>query len=218
MSGLLSALQLRRAGWAVDIYERLGTELSGRGAGIVAQQELIARLRGLGLATEGLGVEVSPSARFSIAHGRLTEEIECPQVLTAWERVYRLLRDAFPPEHYFRGRGLSKVTQTADKVTAHFSDGETIDADLLVGADGIRSTVRQQFAARRRAALCRLYAHGGRCCPKRHSARCARRSGRGHVVRSAAGRTISRLSGGRPGQRSAARSSPLQHHLVSPRR
>ena len=52
MSGLLSALMLRRAGWSVDIYERVESELSGRGAGIVAQQELIERLRGLGLATE----------------------------------------------------------------------------------------------------------------------------------------------------------------------
>jgi 2-polyprenyl-6-methoxyphenol hydroxylase-like FAD-dependent oxidoreductase len=145
MSGLLSALQLRRAGWVVDVYERLGTELSGRGAGIVAQQELIARLRGLGLATDGLGVEVSKRKIFD-RDGGLTEETECPQVLTAWERVYRLLRDAFPPEHYHRGRGLAKVTQTPDKVTAHFSDGETIDADMLIGADGIRSTVRQQFA------------------------------------------------------------------------
>ncbi len=145
MSGLLSALQLRRAGWTVDIYERLATELSGRGAGIVAQQELIGRLRGLGLATDGLGVEVSKRKIFD-RDGRLTEETECPQILTAWERVYRLLRDAFPAEHYHRGRGLSKATQTADTVTAHFSDGESVDADLLVGADGIRSTVRQQFA------------------------------------------------------------------------
>lgn len=144
MSGLLSALLLRRAGWTVDIYERLGTELSGRGAGIVAQQELIERLRGLGLNAEGLGVEVSRRKIFD-AEGRLTEQTECPQVLTAWERVYRLLRDALPPEHYHRGRGLADVTQTPDKVTAHFSDGESIEADLLVGADGIRSTVRQQY-------------------------------------------------------------------------
>ena len=53
MSGLLSGLLLQRAGWAVDIYERVETELSGRGAGIVAQQELIARLRKLGLETDG---------------------------------------------------------------------------------------------------------------------------------------------------------------------
>ena len=36
MSGLLSALMQRRAGWSVDIYERVESELSGRGAGIVA--------------------------------------------------------------------------------------------------------------------------------------------------------------------------------------
>ena len=142
MSGLLSGLLLQRAGWAVDIYERVETELSGRGAGIVAQQELIARLRGLGLATDELGVHIT-TRKILDAEGRLTHEINCPQVLTAWERVYRLLRDAFPPAHYHRGRGLTKFTQNRDAIHAHFSDGEIIEADLLVGADGIRSTVRQ---------------------------------------------------------------------------
>jgi 2-polyprenyl-6-methoxyphenol hydroxylase-like FAD-dependent oxidoreductase len=143
MSGLLSGLLLRRAGWAVDIYERVDSELSGRGAGIVAQYELIERLRKLGLATDELGVQIT-TRKILNAQGRLTHEFNCPQVLTAWERVYRLLRDAFPPEHYRRGRGLAKFTQDADRVRAYFFDGEIIEADLLVGADGIRSTVRQQ--------------------------------------------------------------------------
>jgi len=143
MSGLLSGLLLRRAGWDVAIFERVDTELSGRGAGIVAQPELIERLRGLGLATAELGVHIT-TRKILDAQGRLTHTSQCPQVLTAWERVYRLLRDAFPPERYHRGRGLTGFTQTADAVEAHFSDGETIRAELLVGADGIRSTVRQQ--------------------------------------------------------------------------
>ena len=143
MSGLLSGLALRRAGWDVHVYERVGSQLSGRGAGIVAQQELIARLRALGFETSALGVAVS-QRKIIDREGRVTEEVECPQVLTAWERVYRLLRDAFPPERYSRGRGLAKFTQDADAVVAHFADGESIAADLLVGADGIRSTVRQQ--------------------------------------------------------------------------
>jgi 2-polyprenyl-6-methoxyphenol hydroxylase-like FAD-dependent oxidoreductase len=145
MSGLLCGLLLRRAGWQVDIYERVASELSGRGAGIVAQYELIERLRRLGLATDDLGVHIT-TRKIIDAQGGLTQDYECPQVLTAWERVYRLLRDAFPPQHYHRGRGLARFTQDADEVTAHFSDGESVAADLLVGADGIRSTVRQQAA------------------------------------------------------------------------
>src|SRR3979409_396749 len=45
MSGRLAALLLRRAGWDVDVFERVESELAGRGAGIVAHPELIAKLR-----------------------------------------------------------------------------------------------------------------------------------------------------------------------------
>ena len=144
MSGLLAALLLRRAGWTVDVYERVEGELAGRGAGIVAQPELIATLRSIGIDPPDLGVHVTTRKIFDAA-GRLTGEIECPQVLTAWERVYRCLRDAFPAEHYHRGLGLVRLEQTSDAVTAHLGDGRSERGDLLVGADGIRSTVRQQL-------------------------------------------------------------------------
>jgi 2-polyprenyl-6-methoxyphenol hydroxylase-like FAD-dependent oxidoreductase len=49
MSGLLAAMMLARRGWEVDVFERVTGELAGRGAGIVAQPELIARLAALGL-------------------------------------------------------------------------------------------------------------------------------------------------------------------------
>jgi 2-polyprenyl-6-methoxyphenol hydroxylase-like FAD-dependent oxidoreductase len=143
MSGLLAGLLLRRAGWEVDIHERVESELAGRGAGIVAQPELIDTLRRLGLDPTDLGVHITTRKILDSA-GRLVCEIECPQVLTAWERVYRKLRDAFPPEHYHRARGLAHFEQTSHAVTAHFTDGESATADLLVGADGLRSTVRQQ--------------------------------------------------------------------------
>ncbi|MBS0532924.1 MAG: FAD-dependent monooxygenase [Proteobacteria bacterium] len=144
MSGLLSALLLQRNGWRVDIYERAGEELSGRGAGIVAQPELIARLKGLGLKTDDLGVHI---ARRQIvdARGEVTHAIDCSQVATAWERVFRLLRRSFPDAHYHSGKALKGFTQSADSVTAHFADGDAAAADVLVGADGIRSTVRQNL-------------------------------------------------------------------------
>ena len=51
MSGLLAAIMLSRRGWDVEVFERVEKELAGRGAGIVAQAELMARMKALGLET-----------------------------------------------------------------------------------------------------------------------------------------------------------------------
>jgi glycine/D-amino acid oxidase-like deaminating enzyme len=40
LGGLFAAMILRKAGWQVDVFERIGVELSGRGAGIVLGQIL----------------------------------------------------------------------------------------------------------------------------------------------------------------------------------
>src|SRR3989440_806787 len=143
MSGLLAGLLLRRAGWDVDIFERVESELAGRAAGIVAQPDLIEPLRRIGIDPANLGVEIT-KRKILDASGRLASEFICPQVLTAWERVYRVLRDAFPQRHYHRARGLRGFEQSATAVTAHIGERDTIECDLLVGADGLRSTVRQQ--------------------------------------------------------------------------
>ena len=143
MSGLLAAIMLRRRGWDVEVFERVKRELADRGAGIVAQAELIARMDSLGLETRDLGVAMS-KRKILDQSGAVTGSLECPQILTAWQRVYRVFRDAFPADRYHRGRGLKAFEQSGDGIVAHFGDGPSIHADLLIGADGLRSTVRQQ--------------------------------------------------------------------------
>src|SRR5579863_1757801 len=102
MSGLLAGIMFRRSGWAVDVFERVGSELNGRGAGIVAQPELIVHLNQIGLDTRDLGLAMS-RRKILDQSGHVVAASECPQIFTSWERAYRLLRDAFPAAHYHRG-------------------------------------------------------------------------------------------------------------------
>src|SRR5277367_4412496 len=110
MSGLLAAIMLRRRGWQVDVFERVTGELAGRGAGIVAQPEVIARLTSLGLDVRDLGVTIS-ARKILDTEGHVTLAGARVQIMTAWERLYRVLRDALPASHYHRGRELTSFQQ-----------------------------------------------------------------------------------------------------------
>ena len=145
MSGLLAGLALSRRGWDVDVFERVETELAGRGAGIVAQPQLRHVFRDVGIdPTLELGVPVEFRRSYDV-DGGLMGEIRCPQTLTSWDRIYRLLRDAFPSARYHHGKALARVELRPQSVVAHFADGVSAEGDLLVGADGLRSTVRAQL-------------------------------------------------------------------------
>ena len=144
MSGLLAALALSRRGWDVSVHERVAEPLAGRGAGIVAQPELKTALRALGLdAGSDLGIDV-PTRVMYARDGHITHRREIAQTMTSWDRVFHLLKAALRDTPYHCGKELRRVEQGAG-VTAHFADGTSAEGDILVGADGIRSTVRQQY-------------------------------------------------------------------------
>ena len=145
MSGLFAALRLGQGGWDVDVFERSDAELSGRGAGIVTHPELRAALKAVGLdPSTDLGVDVKRRRIFD-RDGRVVREQDCPQTETSWNRLFQMLRDAFPAGRYHLGKDLSRVEQNGTEVIARFSDGSAAAGDLLVGADGFRSSVRAQF-------------------------------------------------------------------------
>src|SRR3954471_20818375 len=145
MSGLLAALALRQYGWQADVYERVAEPLAGRGAGIVAQPELKTILRKLGLeADRELGIDVAMRVMFA-RDGRVTHRVPLAQTMTAWDRVFFLLKAALPEANYHRGKELRRVEQIGQVVVSDFADVSAENADVLIGADGIRSTVRQQF-------------------------------------------------------------------------
>jgi 2-polyprenyl-6-methoxyphenol hydroxylase-like FAD-dependent oxidoreductase len=136
---------LLRRQFTVDIFERADAGLAGRGAGIVTHALLGEALDAAGIAWQrDLGIEVR-TRRYFDHDGRLGLEYPYRQTLTAWDRLYDMLRRAFPAAHYHGGKELVAIEERPDSVVARFADGAAAEGDVLIGADGLRSTVRAQF-------------------------------------------------------------------------
>lgn len=145
LGGLLAAQLLRSTGWDAVVFERNEEELASRGVGLGTHPQLIAILRRAGVAfDESMGIK-PPKAVCLDDTGNIVIAQPTTRTLSGWSRLYRALRDALPPENYRLGKALRRVERDAAGVTAIFADGTRERGDLLVGADGIRSTVRAQF-------------------------------------------------------------------------
>jgi 2-polyprenyl-6-methoxyphenol hydroxylase-like FAD-dependent oxidoreductase len=145
MSGLFSAAFLRQIGWDVDVYERSTVELVGRGAGITGHPELMETLEASGAGTKDLGVEVPKRVAID-RDGRITDERPLRQILTSWDRLQRLLRETIDESRYHLGWNFERIDQDERGVRVQFSGRRVEHADILIGSDGIRSSVRGQMA------------------------------------------------------------------------
>ena len=156
VGGLFAAHFLRTTGWEVAVFERAAGDLGDRGTGIGTRPELFAAMRRAGIAADAsLGIDVL--GRTGLApDGAVIHELAVPAVTSAWSRIWRPLRQALPDALYAGGKALTGFEQHADGVTGVFADGTRADADLLVAADGLHSTVRAQALPGPRPALRRL--------------------------------------------------------------
>jgi 2-polyprenyl-6-methoxyphenol hydroxylase-like FAD-dependent oxidoreductase len=145
LGGLFAGNLLHELGWEVDIYERVPDDLASRGAGIGTHAELLAVLAGLGIALEErLGAEVGDRVCLD-REGNTVHRVPWGHVMSGWANVYRPLKDRFPPERYHFGRNFTGFENEKDEINVRFDDGSRASADLLIGADGLRSAVRAQL-------------------------------------------------------------------------
>jgi 2-polyprenyl-6-methoxyphenol hydroxylase-like FAD-dependent oxidoreductase len=145
LGGLFAANLLLRNGWDVDVFERVPEELAGRGAGIVTHPELFDVLQAAGVRIdETIGVKVESRVTLAL-DGSVISERPLPQILTAWGKMYHVLRSALPAQHYQSGATVADVADGPDFATVTMSDGSTLKFDMVVAADGFRSAVREKF-------------------------------------------------------------------------
>ncbi|QWD84671.1 FAD-dependent monooxygenase [Polynucleobacter asymbioticus] len=146
LGGLFIANILLRQGHDVTLLEKTVGSLDGRGAGIVTHDALADALREAGIAVDNsLGIAVSKRVTLGV-DGESLGEMQLPQILTSWSRLYHLLKENFPSERYLQGKNVCTVNQDSSSVQVICEDGSTYGADLLIASDGIRSAVRAQVA------------------------------------------------------------------------
>ena len=141
----MAAGVLHRAGHEVQLLERSPRSLQGRGAGIVTHDSLRVALQAAGVAVDDtLGVAVESRVVLDPS-GAAQCTWQHPQVLTSWGRLYALLRAAVPAACQRLGASVVSVQSGDVGVQATLATGETLQGDLLIGCDGLRSSVRGQL-------------------------------------------------------------------------
>ncbi|GAA4089312.1 NAD(P)/FAD-dependent oxidoreductase [Actinomadura miaoliensis] len=151
IAGPAAAMALRRAGIEAVVYEAYAeSSADGVGAMLGIAPNGIEALRIIG-ADEAVRAVGQPTRNMLMmdGRGRRMGAFLAPQGLppgvALWRTdLHRALRDTALAQGvtFEHGKRLVGVEERPDGITARFGDGTTATADVLVGADGIRSTVR----------------------------------------------------------------------------
>ncbi len=154
IGGIAAAAALRKLGVEVAVYER-APDLGEVGAGVQIGPNGVKVLRALGLdaSLEGLAFEPTEivSVDWQTATQRFrqplkaiaTKQFGAPYITAHRADLHRLLRAQVPDNVVTLNARCTGVSSSDRQAVATFADGSQVEADVIVGADGIRSVVRE---------------------------------------------------------------------------
>jgi 2-polyprenyl-6-methoxyphenol hydroxylase-like FAD-dependent oxidoreductase len=154
IGGLAAAIALRQAGIAAEVYERAPALLEV-GAGISLWPNAVKVLDRLGIgeliraasvASYAGGIHDWRGRMLAAADSEdMPRAFGAPMLILHRADLLNVLHQAAGAAHVHLGLSVQGFNHDTAGVTLQLSDGRAVPGDVLIGADGIRSTVRTQL-------------------------------------------------------------------------
>ncbi len=154
IGGLATAAFLDRVGLPSTVYEQ-ASAIKEVGAGLVLAPNAVRLLRRIGATARLLGHAVALDVGWEFRRWADGRVLSAENLAEACERLYGertytvhradlvdALASAVPPGTLQVGRRCTSVTIRDDGAELRFADGAVIEADVVIGADGVHSSVR----------------------------------------------------------------------------
>ncbi len=153
MGGLTAAVLLQRAGFEVTVYEQ-AKQLARIGAGINIYPNGMNVLRATGVVDQLMALGQVPKTWFSRVWD--TGDLLYSQPQQEWHRKYGephtilhrgdlqgALAAKLQPGSLQFDKHVLGIDEAGDVLTVRFADGASVEADVVIGADGVNSKVRE---------------------------------------------------------------------------
>ena len=150
IGGIAAAVALHRIGIDVSVYERVellrevgaGMMLWPNATRVLRELELLEQVVALsGRNTHFLVRKSTGKILMSIALG----QFEVPAVCMRRADLLSILLGALPKKCLRLGCEFERLKQLNGKVRLYFKDGQEVEHDAVIGADGIRSRIRAEL-------------------------------------------------------------------------
>ena len=158
IGGLAAAGFLHHAGFTATVYEQ-APELGAVGAGLVVSPNAVRLIRRLGHIDAFLAKAVALDVGWEFRRWEDGAVLSAEQLTGTCEELYGertyvahradlldAVKAAVPSEWLRLGKRCVEVQPIESGATLVFDDGSTVDADILIGADGVHSVVRNSIA------------------------------------------------------------------------
>ncbi|MCH6170887.1 FAD-dependent monooxygenase [Pseudonocardia alaniniphila] len=158
IGGLAAAAFLHRAGLPSTVYEQ-ASELTPVGAGVVVAPNAVRLLRRLGVLDTFLERAVQLQVGWEFRRWQTGTVLSAENLEAACERLYGehtytahradlldAIGSAVPAGTVRLGRRCVGLDAAGPRPVLRFADGEVVEPDVLIGADGIHSVVRSTLA------------------------------------------------------------------------